>query len=340
MGAIYIGGQTKNTSGLNWKIYLFLISFLAIAGAILKFTAPMIVEKWINKNGSGDKGYAFSIRDVELSLANAQLILMDVKVFNPKTSNKIVEAPSITIQFNWPDFFQTQEKKFSVVADKMDLILSKDLPMELERILAADEGFYLDSVDGKIAKLNIIEQKEGHSRTLLVLNDLYLKVNEVALLSINKNTEFSVSSNIQEGGKLNVSGKTMADNGNTSWSIQGSMKKVRADIFNKMAGDKLPFSFNESHLDAAITAQSERGKVSGEIQADVKKLNLLQEKPGIPTQSMARALTDELTFTLPFTLKDELTLEYEETYQKLKTYRKYPLASDQSGTEEAQVSRI
>lgn len=340
MGAIYIGGQTKNTSGFNWKLYLFLISFLAIAGTILKFTAPMIVEKWLNKNGTGDKGYAFSIRDVELSLADAQMILTDVKVFNPKTSNKIVEAPNITIQFNWPDFFQSQEKKFSVFAEKIDLILSKDVPEELERMTAADEGFYLNALNGKIARLNIIEQKEGHSRTVLVLNDLNLKVNDVALLSINKKTEFSVSSNIQEGGKLNVSGKTMADNGNTSWSIQGSMKKVRADIFNKMAGDKLPFSFNESHLDAVITAQSERGKVSGEIQPDVKKLNLLQEKPGVPTQSMSRALSDELTFTLPFTLKDELTLEYEDTYQKLKTYRKYPLASDQSGTEEAQVSRI
>ncbi len=110
----------------------------------------------------------------------------------------------------------------------------------------------------------------------------------------------------------------------TPWSIQGSLKGVPTDLFNKMAGEKLPFTFNESSLNAEIKAESDNGVVSGEILPEVRKLNLLNEKPGTPTQTIARILTDELTFTLPFTLNDELTLEYGDTFRKLKTYRKDP----------------
>jgi hypothetical protein len=109
-----------------------------------------------------------------------------------------------------------------------------------------------------------------------------------------------------------------------AWSIQGSLKHVPSDIFNKIAGDKLPFDFPESRLNADINAESDHGKVVGEISPEIKKLNLLNEKPGVPTQSIKRVLNDELTFTLPFTLKNELTLHYSDTFQKLKTYRKDP----------------
>ncbi|MBA2404672.1 MAG: DUF748 domain-containing protein [Bdellovibrionales bacterium] len=173
---------------------------------------------------------------------------------------------------------------------------------------------------------------------MIELNDVNVKVKEVSLLSINKKTEFSVSSNIAVGGKLNLSGKTSEANGSTPWSIQGSLKQVPADIFNKMAGDKLPFTFNEASLNAEISAHTEDGKVSGEITPDIKKLNLIEEKPGIPTQTIGRLLNEELTFSLPFTLKDELTLQYADTYNKLKMYRKYP-AAEGSGPAEAKVTQ-
>jgi hypothetical protein len=328
MRTIYIGGPAKrNSGGIKWKVYTFLVLFFLIAGTALKFSAPTLVEKWINKNGAGKNGYAFSIRDVDLSLSKGQIILKDVKVFNPKTSTKLLESPELTVNFDWRDIVVSDEKNVSIAADKVDLILSKDLSSEVERMKTADtkKEVYLDSVQGKIGTLNIVEQKDDQSRTVLELNNVDLKVKEVALQSINKKSEFSVSSNVAEGGKLNLAGKAGEANG--PWSIHGSLKQVPSEIFNKIAGDKLPFSFYEQSLNAEISAHSDHGKITGEIQPDIQRLNILEEKPGIPTQSIKRVLTEDLTFSLPFTLKDDVTVEYTDIFRKLKNYRRYPAAT-------------
>nr|MBA2406232.1 hypothetical protein [Bdellovibrionales bacterium] len=134
MGAIYIGGhRNKKNGGSMWKVYTFLFLFLVIIGAALKLSAPMLVEEWINIKGAEGTGYAFSIRDVDLSLAKGQMILTDVKIFNPTTSAKLVEVPNLTIQLNWQDLL-AQDKKVSIFADKVDLILSKDFSAEMKRI--------------------------------------------------------------------------------------------------------------------------------------------------------------------------------------------------------------
>lgn len=331
MKTLYIGGQSyKKNNGTNWKLWFYLILFLAILVSALKLTGSMIVEKWINQKGSDSNGYAFSIRDVGISLGRGKLTLMDVKVFNPKTSTELIEAPEVTLQLSWVDLIKDQEKKVSIEADKVDLILSKDLSSEIQRMKTSGEkmknDLYLNIVEGKIAKLNVIEKKDDQSRTVIELNDVNMKVKDISLLSVNKKTEFTVTSTINEGGKLSLNGKTKEENGSTPWSINGSLKQVPAEIFNKIAGNKLPFSFNEPTLNADISAQSENGKVNGEISPEIRKVNLINEKPGVPTQTIARLLTDELTFTLPFTLKDQLTLQYVETFQTLKNYRKYPAA--------------
>lgn len=332
MKAIYIGGsKPSNKGGSSWKIYLVLFLFLAIVGGALKMTGTMIAEKWINRMGSGATGYAFSIRDVDISLGQGKLSLNDVKVFNPKTSTELLEVPKLTIQLNVLDCLRNREKKFSVYADRVDVIISRDFSSELERIKAAPakekNDLYLDLVEGKFARLTIVEKKADKSRTVLELTDVDLKVKEVSLLSINKKTEFSISSNVSDGGKLLLTGKTTEENGLTPWTIRGSLKEVRADIFNKIAGDKLPFSFFEVTLNAGIRAHSEQGEVKGEISPDIKRLNLHENSPGVPDRAIARALNEELTFTLPFTLKDEFTLDYVDSYKKLKAYRKYPMSS-------------
>ena len=341
MGAIYIGGQNRKSGGSSWKIYFYLIIFFGVIGTGLKYAGPTIVERWINQNGANSKGYVYSVRDVELALGEGKMILKDVKVFNKETSAELLEAPSLTLQINLQDLLMSQDKKIAVVADQIDVILSKDFSAEMERIKTAskNQDLYLDAVDGKIGKLNIIQQNEDESRTVLELKDVNLKVKEVSLRSINKKTEFSVSSNIAEGGKLNLTGKTNEENGSTPWSIQGSLKQVPSDIFNKMAGDKLPFSFNETNLNAEISAHSDNGKVSGEFSPDITKLNVLVEKPGVPTQSIKRVLNDEVTFSLPFTLKDELRLQYADVFQKLKNYRRYPAATGSSEPPEAKVTQ-
>lgn len=329
MGAIYIGSQRKaNKGGLKVKVYFFLCLFVVITGFILKFSAPMIVEEWINSHGAGKSGYAFSVRDVDVSFAKGNVVLKDVKVFNPKSSSRLMEVPNLTVTIDWTELVRSQSHHVSLIADKVDLILSKDFSSEVKRIQSMSDkdkkDFYLDAVHTQVTKLNVIEQKEDQSRTVLELNDVNVKAKELSLLSVNKKTEFTITSNITDGGKMNLKGKTIDENGSTPWSIQGSFNGVPTDLFNKMAGVKLPFTFNESKLNAEIKAESDNGIVIGEILPEVRKLNLLNEKPGTPTQTITRILTDELTFTLPFTLNDVLTLEYGDTFRKLKTYRKDP----------------
>ncbi len=327
MRTIYIGGGSNTKKGgVSWKLYMFLFVFLVVTAGVLKVAAPTIVERWINHKGADSDGFAFSIRDTQLSLQKGQVVLNDVKVFHPETNTEILEAPKLTIQLNWSDLITSPEKKISVSAEEIDLILSKDLVSEIQRIheLKKDKNaLYLSLVNGKIARLNIIEKKEDQSRTVVELTDVTVKAKEFSPLSINKKSEFSITSNVADGGKLKLTGKTTEANGTTPWTIQGSLKQVPADILNQIAGDKLPFGFREPKLNAEISAFSDQGKITGEIAPDVKILNLINERPGIPTQTIARALTDELTFTLPFTLEDELTFQYEDTFSKLKNYRKY-----------------
>lgn len=343
MKTIYINNGAKNTNkgGIKWKLYTFLIAFLLITFSVLKVAAPTIVEKFINQAGAKSSGYAFSIRDTELSLSKGQIVLNDVKIFNPKTNTEILEAPKLTIQLNWMDLLQSQEKKISISSDQVDLVISRDFASEIKRIHETEKDmsdFYLNVVEGKFSRLNIIEQKEDQSRTVIELNDVNMKLKEFTPLAINKKTEFIVTSNIVDGGKLNLTGKTTEEKNVTSWTIQGSLKQIPAGQFNKIAGNKLPFSFNESSLDAEITAHSDQGIVSGEILPDIKGLKLIDEKPGMPTQTIARALTDELTFTLPFTLKDDLSFQYASVFTKLKNYRKYA-SSESSSSSVAPVSQ-
>lgn len=334
MKTIYIGGGSYSArrGGVKWKLYMSLFFFLALSVAVLKMAAPTLVEKWINEKGANSSGYAFSIRDTELSLSKGQVVLNDVKVFNPETNTEIIEAPSLTIKLNWADLITSQEKKFSVSAEQLDLVLSKDFTSEMERIKGMKKqsnDLYLDTFEGKINKLNIIEKKEDQSRTVVELTDVKVKAKEFSLATVNKKSEFSISSNVADGGKLNLTGKTIESNGRTPWTIFGSLKNFSAEILNKIAGEKLPFGFREPKLNAEISAQSDQGKVTGEISPDVKILNLIDERPGVPTQTIKRALTDELTFTLPFTLKDELTFQYEDTFSKLKNYRKSGYSSEE-----------
>lgn len=327
MRTLYIGGQSgKKSSGISWKIYMFLFLLIAFVATTLKFTGSILVERWINKRGADPDKYAFSVRDVELSISRGQMILSDVKVINPQNSVKLIEVPSLTVKMSLFDLI-SQSKNLIVEADQVDLLLSKDFTSELERIQALNtKDLYLDSIEGKIGQLNIIEKKEDQSRTILGLQEVMIKVKEVGLLSINKNTEFNLNSTISSGGKFNLTGKAVLERGLASWSLKGAMKQVPADIFNKIAGDKLPFAFTESTLNADFTAKSEDGKVSGEIVPDIKRLNLIDERPGVPTQTIARALTEDLTFSLPFTLKEELSLHYENTFRRLKMYKRYPAA--------------
>lgn len=312
MRTIYIGAEQKtkkNNGGFKWKVYAFLFVFFVASGYVINFSAPLYVEHWINQKGEG----AFSIRDVEISLAKTQLVLKDLRINNPKKDTELIDAPHLIIQFDWPSLLTAETKKVALIVDKMDIILHQDFTAEIERLKA----FKLDVIEARIGELKVIERKADRSRTILDLKDVTTSF---------KADGFVVNSTISDGGKFILSRK--GDN------FQGSLIQVPAELLSKLAGDKLPFSFNEPRMNATITAQLDQGKVSGVISPEVKRLNLVGEN-----QTIARALTEELTFTLPFTMTDELRLDYAETYRKLKAYRKHPTPTVGAGSAETRVTQ-
>lgn len=329
MRDLYIGGPRRaKKGGIMWKLYLFLFFFLIIIGAGLKLSAPLLVEKWLNKQGSGKQGYAYTVREVELALSEGEITLKDVKVFNPQTKVALLESPSLKIKMDILDMLRAEDRKISMSAEKLDIFLSHDLTSEIKRITNSStyHDLYLSLIEGKFSQANIIEKKPNESRTLMKLQDVSLKMKDLSISSVNQKTEFSLNSKIANGGQMDLVGVMNEEEGPNTWKIEGSLKEFSPDLFNQLAGSHLPFTFNESVLNAQIIAHSKSGELKGEIVPEVTKLNIITERPGLEKQTIARALSEELTFSLPFTLKDELTLEYADTYKKLKDYRKYPLS--------------
>lgn len=327
MRDLYIGGPRRaKKGGFMWKLVLFFSFLLIIVGAALKVSAPFIVERWLNESGSGHSGYAYSVRDVELSLKDGEMILSDVKVFNPKTHARVVESPSLKLQMNLTELIRTSDRKIKISADKVDIFISTDLTAEIKRIANSTDtkDLYFNLIEAKFTEFNVIERKTDESRRLVTFQDVNLDMKDISVVSVNENTEFTLTSKLADGGELNLSANMNEEKEQSFWMIQGYLKEFSPELFNKLAGTELPFSFNESTLNADVVAYTNEGKIKGEIIPEVKRLNLIDERPGGARQVIARALTDELTFTLPFTLKDELEVQYADTFKKLKEYRKYP----------------
>lgn len=330
MTDLYIGGgrRAQKKNGIMWKLLLFFFLFFILLAAALKVSAPFMVEQWLNKHGTGDFGYAYSVREVELFTKKGEINLLDVKVFNPQTKVELVKSPRLKLKMDLADIFRASDRKILISGDQLDIFLSADLSAEIKRIKKNNESPYLyfSLIKAQFSKLNIIEKKTLESRTLVQFTDVGLDLKELSVVSVNRKTEFTLNAKLMSGGALNLAGVINEKEGLDFWKIEGSLKDFSPELLNKLAGTELPFTFNESVLNAQINARSHQGKLKGEITPEVTRLNLIDDKPGFARQVIARALTEELTFSLPFTLKDELTLEYADTYKKLKEYRKYTVA--------------
>ena len=328
MSELYIGGQRRTKKGgVLWKIALLMVFLLLMLGAALKVSSPFIVERWLNDQGQENEGYAYSVREVGLSLKEGEMTLKDVKVFHPQTQVEILQSPSLKLKMNLPDILNASERRIVISADKLDVFLSKDLSSEIERMKKSTENkdLYFSLVEGEFTELNIIEKKIDFSRTLVGFRDVNLTMKELSMMSVNEKTQVGLAAKLKQGGEMSLTAKMSDEEGRSFWAIEGSLREFPPELLNKVAGSELPFTFNEEVLNAQVTARSHEGSIMGEIVPEVSRLNLIDERAGGPRQVIARALTDELTFSLPFSLKDELTLEYADTYKKLKEYRKYPV---------------
>src|SRR5690606_34824804 len=135
MRDLYIGGGQRKAKkgGVMWKLYLFLFLFIITVGGALKISAPVIVERWLNQRGSDNSGFTYSVREVELSLKEGEMILKDLKVFHPKSNEELLKTSSLKLRMNLQEIFNTSASRVEVSADQLNVFLSNELISEINR---------------------------------------------------------------------------------------------------------------------------------------------------------------------------------------------------------------
>jgi hypothetical protein len=311
--------------------YVLLAIFFILITVILM--APTFIEAYINKTGSDQKGYSFRINDLRFSVLKGEILLQGLKVFNDRSSVNFAEAKKIVLNFDPLRIFD-DKKVFSMQANSIDVLISKDFVDEIERVKnehkeKIDTSLYLDKVDAKVNTINVQQIIDNKPKTILTLKDAQATLYDFGIGSINENTEFKIHSNIAEGGSIDLNGKTKLESNKTPWVIEGSMSKIPSAVLEKLAGDKLPVDIEKANINATIAAHSAGGKVEGEIVPDIKDFALSEDKDnGFLKRNLAKAANaifskvkeekKEVSLKLPFTLKEDFKVDIPDTLQKLK----------------------
>src|SRR5690606_25844302 len=130
--------------------------------------APVIVERWLNQRGSDNSGFTYSVREVELSLKEGEMILKDLKVFHPKSNEELLKTSSLKLRMNLQEIFNTSASRVEVSADQLNVFLSNELISEINRMkdIKENENIYFALIQGKFSQVNVIEKKIDESRTL------------------------------------------------------------------------------------------------------------------------------------------------------------------------------
>ncbi len=312
-------------------IVILVVVMLMVAFAV---AAPFLIKSYINKAGADEKGYAYRVGDVDINPFKAQMRLHDIKAFNIKSSVPFAEMTDVKVKFNLIDFLRN-EKRMTVNVDQVNVIISKDLFEEINRIKnetkeKTDGDFYVDEVNAFVGEINIKDLRNDNMRTILTLKDANLLMNDFGFGDINEKTTFKLNSSLAEGGKMNLSGKTRLETRDTPWAIEGEMTGITSQVIEKMAGDKLPLEIKEANINAKIFASSSGGRIDGYLSPDVKEFKLIEDKEeGFLKRNIAKATNfivnkategdKEIKLEIPFTLNENFTINFEETINKLKT---------------------
>jgi hypothetical protein len=328
MKTIYIG---KNPPEHN-KLLLG-IGFLVVLLICIRLAAPLAFKSYINRSGADNKGYSYKVDDVAFKILKGQVMVSAFHVFKANSETNFMEAKELVFDLDPLKVFSTH-KVFSVKANSIDVLVSKDLFEEVNRIKnesknKTDKNLYLEKVTVDVGTINVRQLRDQKPESILTLKDAHALLKDFGVGSINENTEFNVRSGILEGGKIQVSGKTKLEANNTPWQISGDMKQIPAAVLEKLAGDKLPIEITSANVNAAITAHSHGGQIEGVIEPDIKDLKLAEnEKDGFLKRNIAKAtnfLMDkakdkdkEVSFKLPFILNQNFSVNIPKTIEKIR----------------------
>ena len=306
---------------------------MAILLVVARVAAPFVAENFINKKGADGRGYHYRVAEVSMNILRGEVNLRDLKVFNPDNMIVFADAPVVTLNFQWAELIRG-EHIFDVKADQLNLILSKALFDEIQRIkdqFSKNTGsrFYLDKVGASFKRINIMEANETNSRTILTLTDSKVSGKEFAIGGINLKSEFSIDGKIAEGGSIDLKGKTVQKDNSTPWTILGKMKNIQPDVLEKLTGNKLPIDISKTSLNAEIVARSQEGQIEGTLTPDIREFNLREEKKSpwgdiivkLKKYDLEKAPASEdlLKFDIPFTVRENLSFNIDETVNRVKS---------------------
>lgn len=327
MKPIYIGREESRKK----KIFIVLALLIGIL-IILRMILPNVIAAYINKTGSDEKGYVYRVEDMDLSLLKGEVKLEGLYVHKASSETNFVEAKDITFKMDPTRIFE-KEKIFSVNVGSLDFLISKDFFEEVNRVKneakeKADASLYIEDLKATIGSINVRQIRDDKAQPIMTLKDTKAHVTDLGVGSRKEKTEFEVTSSFQEGGKLDVSGKTKLEEETTPWIISGEMKQIPAAVLEKLAGDKLPVDIASANVDAAITAHSGGGQIEGEIVPEIKDFKLSEEKDeGVIKKSLAKAANflfdkakgkdQEVSLKLPFTLNENFTVNVPDTLEKI-----------------------
>lgn len=311
---------------------LYIIAGIILFLVALRAMTPLLVENYINHAGGDDKGYAFRVDDIDLKIWRGVVTVGEARVYNAKTDQNFVEANDITFNFDPTKIFDDR-KVFTVSGREIDIILSKDFASEIERVKneakkKTKNEVYLDKVEAEFKTINVQQNEEGGTRTLITLEDTQALLKDFGVGSVNEATEFEVESKIAGGGNIQLQGKTVLEKKETPWIIEGKMEAISSAVIEKLAGDKLPFEVEKANIDAEIAAHSSGGQISGVLEPHIKDFKLVDKKDeGFLKRNLAKVGNyifekskgddEELSMKLPFTLNENFTLNLPETIDKI-----------------------
>lgn len=299
---------------------------------IVHFASGPILKSVLNRAGADDKGYSYHIENLKFSPFTGRVKFEDVDVYQPKTKFSFIKISEMIVHFNWISLIRAQ-KKLAIKIPKIDFIISSALSEEMKRVKEDAKKLqrrelHLDDVTIEVGEFNLKNMQDDSIKKLITFHELTMDLKNLGLHSINKNTKFSLDTQIKGGGSMDLAGKTKLQQDNTPWTITGSMQNITAPVIEKLSGGNLPFKIKEAHFNADITAHSQDGKIQGEIKPLIKNIELDKDQESTTKKLLSKATNflfnkkkndkGELEFTLPFTLKNDFSIDLKETVNQLK----------------------
>ena len=329
MKAIYINRNFSNKKNRKLTVLMVFVVLLLLIRMVL----PYGVESVINKKGSDAEGYAFRVRDVDISLLKFEIIFHGVQVFNRRTENNFLETEMMSIGFN-PFHLLTKEQIVFIRGGDLNITLSNDLLEEVGRIKDGARFQranlpFIEHLKFLFDEVNLRQIKLNSTQTIFSMVDAQLDLENMSLYHANSSSVFHLTTKIVEGGNIDISGRTKIVESAIHWIITGKMNAITFPVLDKLAGDKFPLEISETHFNAKISAESHDGRIDGFIIPSLKEITLRDDKKrSISLRSSSdtkkfssdkqKSRDDFIDLQIPFTLRDALNFNFREMIEKLR----------------------